>query len=117
MRSFKGSVCCLSAFFVLSVSAAFSSSPLKTTNLRCEYKTNPVGIDILQPRFSWELMSAERGTLQTAYEIRVAESESDLAKNKLAWDSGKQASDASIHVVYQGRTLESGRRYYWQVQV
>jgi len=27
------------------------------------------------------------------------------------------ASDASIHVVYQGPALETGRRYYWQVRV
>ncbi|HKN24830.1 MAG TPA: glycoside hydrolase family 78 protein [Candidatus Acidoferrum sp.] len=98
-------------------SLALAATQLTITNLRCEYKSNPVGIDILQPRLSWELVSSERGTLQTAYQIRLATSEENLTKNKLLWDSGKQASDASIQVVYQGPALETGRRYYWQVRV
>jgi alpha-L-rhamnosidase len=99
------------------VSLALAATPLTISNLRCEYKSNPVGIDILEPRLSWELVSSERGTLQTAYQIRLATSEENLMKNKLLWDSGKQASDASIQVVYHGPALETGRRYYWQVRV
>jgi alpha-L-rhamnosidase len=117
MKSFRKPFYWLSAMLVSLAPVAFSAAPLRITNLRCEYKTDPVGIDILQPRFSWELVSSERGTVQTAYQIRVAESEADLAKNRPAWDSGKQASDSSIHVVYEGKVLESGKRYYWQVQV
>jgi len=30
-------------------------------NLRCEYLTDPLGIDVTQPRLSWVLESAERG--------------------------------------------------------
>ena len=59
--------------------AASAEPPLSVTNLRCEYKTNPIGIDIAEPRFSWELVSSQRGTLQTAYQIRVALSEAQLA--------------------------------------
>ena len=99
------------------VSLGLAATPLTISNLRCEYKVNPIGIDILQPRLSWEVMSSERGTLQTGYQIRLASSEENLAKNRLLWDSGKQASDASIQVVYQGPALETGRRYYWQVRV
>jgi len=47
-------------------SLALAATPLTISNLRCEYKSNPVGIDIPQPRLSWELVSSERGTLQTA---------------------------------------------------
>jgi alpha-L-rhamnosidase len=98
-------------------SIALAETPLTISNPRCEYKSSPVGIDILEPRLSWELVSSERGTLQTAYQIRVATSEENLAKNKVLWDSGKQASDASIQVVYQGPALQTGGRYYWQVRV
>jgi alpha-L-rhamnosidase len=101
--------------FMTGVSLA--STPLNLTNLRCEYKTNPVGIHILRPRLSWELVSSERGTMQTAYQIHVAAFAAKLAKNELLWDSGRQASGASIHVVYEGPALQSGQRYYWQVQV
>ena len=29
-------------------------------NLRCEMLTNPLGIDVQQPRFSWQLESKQR---------------------------------------------------------
>ncbi len=102
---------------VLLASISVAATPLALTNLRCEYKTNPIGIDVLKPRMSWEIMSSERGTMQTAYQIQVAASIADLTKKKLIWDSGKQTSDASIHAAYGGPALESGRRYYWHVDV
>jgi len=105
------------SFVLLAASLSFAAAPLTLANLRCEYKSNPVGIDVAEPRLSWELLSAERGTLQAVYQIRVAVSTVDLAKNKLVWDSGKKTSDASTQVVYQGPSLQSGQRYYWQVQV
>jgi len=107
----------ISAAILLLASLAFADSPLTLVNLRCEYKVNPVGIDVLQPRLSWELISAQRATVQSAYQVRVALSESQLTKGRTLWDSGKRLSDTSIHVAYEGPRLESGRRYYWQVQV
>ncbi|MHB8503900.1 MAG: glycoside hydrolase family 78 protein [Candidatus Acidiferrales bacterium] len=97
--------------------AAQSETPLAATNLRCEYKVDPLGIDVRKPRLSWGLASAEKGVMQTSYEVRVAGSEAELAKGKLIWDSGKQASDASIQVEYEGPALASERIYYWQVRV
>jgi alpha-L-rhamnosidase len=35
--------------------------------LRCESKTDPLGIDECQPRLSWIVESAARGQKQTAY--------------------------------------------------
>jgi alpha-L-rhamnosidase len=95
---------------------AVAAAPLSVVNLRCEYKTNPVGIDVLQPRLSWELVSPVRSTVQTAYQIRVAVSQAALASGELIWDSGKQSSDTSTQVPYQGPALASGHRYYWQVE-
>jgi alpha-L-rhamnosidase len=86
-------------------------------NLRVEYKVEPLGIDVAKPRMSWEIESPERGVIQTSYEIRVANSESELAKGKVAWDSGKQMSEASNQVEYGGPALESGRTYFWQVRM
>jgi alpha-L-rhamnosidase len=90
---------------------------LSVTNLRCEYKHHPLGTDVLKPRFSWELVSSDRGVLQTSYEIRVAASEADLARGKSIWDSGKQTSDTSNQIEYAGPALESQHIYFWQVQV
>lgn len=99
------------------VLAAQTETPLAATKLRCEYKVDPLGIDVKKPRLSWEITSPEKGVLQTSYEVRVARSEVELSKGKVIWDSGKQESDASIQVVYGGPAPESGRIYYWQVRV
>ena len=48
-------------------------------HLRCEYLTDPLGIDVAQPRLSWKLESGdlkpERGVRQSAYQILVASSD------------------------------------------
>lgn len=44
-------------------------------NLRCEYKINPIGIDVgidaMRPRLSWELHSDRCGVVQEACRIQV----------------------------------------------
>jgi len=88
------------------------------TNLRCEYRDNPLGIDITQPRLSWQLMTDRRGAKQSAYQILVASTVDQLASNQAdLWDSGKVNSDQSVHVVYAGQTLKSRQRVYWKVTV
>ncbi len=97
---------------VLSVFAQVKVDRLRTENLQ-----NPIGIDVLQPYFSWQLISSQRSVTQSAYEIRVAEDAAGLTKAKLSWTSGKINSDQSIHVPYKGAALASGKKYYWQVRV
>lgn len=88
------------------------------SHLTCEYQTNPLGIDVLQPRLSWQMQSDRRGARQTAYQLLVASSEKSLESNAdRLWDSGKVDSDLSIHVPYQGPSLASGQRVYWKVRV
>ncbi len=85
--------------------------------LRCEYLTNPTGIDVRQPRFQWVLENSGRGVMQTAFQILVASSPADLAKDRGdVWDSGKVASADSAQVVYNGKPLVSGHTYYWKVR-
>ncbi|MCX6964504.1 MAG: hypothetical protein NTW41_04040, partial [Verrucomicrobia bacterium] len=47
------------------------------TNLRCEYRENPLGIDVENPRLSWIIEERSqrpevRGQKQTAYQVLVA---------------------------------------------
>lgn len=88
----------------------------QVTNLTVESLTNPLGIDNPKPHFSWQLISTQRNTMQVAYEIKVAESENGFNKN-LLWTTGKVTSDQSLHIPYDGKALESGKRYYWQVRI
>src|SRR5277367_2218701 len=108
---------CVMVVALVCSAGARGETVLGVANLRCEYKVDPMGIDVRRPRLSWELKSAERGVAQTSYEVRVAGSEAELAKGKLIWNSGTQKSDASIQVEYAGPAVETGRINFWQVRV
>jgi alpha-L-rhamnosidase len=99
------------------VPARAADGPERSTNLKCEYLTNPMGIDVRQPRLAWVLRHSERAQKQTAYQVLVASRPELLGENKGdVWDSGKVASEESAHVVYAGKPLASGRRYFWKVR-
>lgn len=102
----------------VTVSWAQSGGDVRVEDLRCEYQTNPLGIDAPQPRLSWKLQSQQRGQKQTAYQILVATDEALLAEGRAdLWDTGKVASDQSVHVVYAGKPLASRTCCYWKVRV
>ncbi|MGH9446228.1 MAG: family 78 glycoside hydrolase catalytic domain, partial [Terriglobia bacterium] len=109
----------LAVSFAATVAARAATAPAPDApgapiDLRCEYLTHPVGIDVRRPRFSWILQDSGRGELQTAYEVLVASSPSLLERGKGdEWDSGRIASDDFTQVAYSGRALESGQTYYW----
>ncbi|MCC6677588.1 MAG: family 78 glycoside hydrolase catalytic domain [Phycisphaerales bacterium] len=87
------------------------------SHLRCEYLTNPLGIDTPQPRLSWELQDSRRGARQTAYEIQVAADAAALESGgRVIWQSEKVASASTMHIEYAGPALESGRAYWWRVR-
>ena len=99
---------------VLSVSSLFVivlSAQVKLQNLLTENLTNPIGIDVKHPRFTWQLASDQRNILQTAYEITVNQGKTPV------WKSGRVMSDQSVHVPYAGSALQSGKKYTWQVRV
>jgi alpha-L-rhamnosidase len=106
----------LSVLLLIPCFAGFGQ--LKIQNLMTEDRIDPVGLDMVRPRFSWQLASDQRNVLQTAYELRVSNNISDLSKEKkLVWHSKIVVSDSSVYVTYIGPDLQSGTRYYWQVRV
>jgi alpha-L-rhamnosidase len=91
---------------------------LRISNLKCEMLVNPKGIDVLLPRFSWQASTEKRGMKQLAYQVIVASSSSKLAQNQGdLWNSGKVASDQSLHVHYAGKPLKSRQEVFWKVKV
>ena len=102
--------------FILLFSAISISAIAKNEvkQLVCEYKTNPKGIDVVQPRLSWKLVSSGNDVMQTAYEVKVTD---QTARGKLVWTSGKVLSSQSVNVVYGGSALISMQRLNWQVRV
>ncbi|MEO8412358.1 MAG: family 78 glycoside hydrolase catalytic domain [Ginsengibacter sp.] len=110
----KKNIIVFAAIFLCSASFA----QVKVQHLLTENKTNPIGLDVIQPRFSWQIISNERNVVQTAYEIRVSNNMFSFTKNKgITWNTGKVSSDSSVHVAYNGNTLQSGKKYYWQVRI
>lgn len=91
--------------------SAFANAQLRVQKLLCENLVNPIGIDALQPRFSWQLTGEGRNLKQTAYELKV------LNSSGTVWNSGKISSGQSVFVEYAGKPLEAGKKYTWQVKV
>lgn len=93
---------------------------MRVENLRVEHMENPQVVDATQPRLSWTntpRSAKARGLRQTAYRIVVASSLKKLKQgNYDLWDSGRQESDASDLVAYQGTPLASAQDCYWMVQ-
>jgi alpha-L-rhamnosidase len=86
--------------------------------LRCEYLTNPLGIDVLSPRLSWQLASSDRNVRQTSYHLLVADSREAIESNVgNCWDTGRVESGDSIHIIYKGILLKPRTPYYWKVRV
>jgi alpha-L-rhamnosidase len=108
---------CVFTFLFLGFSQHLTSQ-LKVTKLLCENLVNPIGLDECQPHFTWVISSDANNTLQQGYEVKVATNLSDLQKNKkLSWTSKQDKSNQSIHIPYEGSTLQSNTKYYWQVRV
>jgi alpha-L-rhamnosidase len=97
---------------------AFNAFSADVTGLRCEYLTDPPGIDTLKPRLSWIVASDRRGEVQTAYQLLVASTPDLLARDKAdLWDSGKVATDRQNQIEYEGRPLESRTACFWKVRI
>src|ERR1700740_1599963 len=94
--------------------ATFCSAQVKVDGLLCENRTNPLGMDVTVPRFTWKLVCDKRSEMQTAYQVEVSENANFHGHD---WNSGKISSDSSVLVTYKGRSLQSGVRYFWRVRV
>lgn len=89
--------------------AVFAQTSIQSISI--ENLSNPQGIGVSHPRFSWKLSSNQRNIKQTAYSIQVFEGKKSL------WNSGKVSSDQSIFVPYLGADLNSNQAYKVNVQV
>jgi alpha-L-rhamnosidase len=103
---------------MLLVLSAAVQAQITAQRLRCEMLTSPIGVDVTQPRLSWQLSGKTRNIQQVAYQVLVASTPEKLARQEGdIWNSGKVASNQSIHVVYKGKPLTSRMACYWKVKV
>ncbi|MCR8561564.1 glycoside hydrolase family 78 protein [Mucilaginibacter sp. BJC16-A38] len=103
----------LTLFFVLHI-AGFCFAQVKVQYLLTENTVDPISIDAINPRLSWQLNAGDkRGVMQTAYELKVSS-----AKDKHeVWKTGKVMSDQSMYIIYKGEPLAAGQKYIWQVRI
>src|SRR5687767_5055511 len=102
---------------LFSICVSGLAQKLQVTGAVTEHQTNPVGIDIITPRFSWKLVSQQRDVLQASYDLRVGDDPAISKGKKVLWQTGKVQSDQSLLIPYAGPSLQSKQRYYWQVRV
>ncbi|PJJ08514.1 alpha-L-rhamnosidase [Flavobacterium sp. 1] len=103
---------------LLCFSLAEAQNKISVTNLQCEMLNNPEGIDVVQPRLSWQIKSDVNDVKQTAYQIMVASTLENLNANKVdLWDSGKVTSDESVNIIYNGKKLGERQNAFWKVTV
>ncbi|HWI58087.1 MAG TPA: family 78 glycoside hydrolase catalytic domain, partial [Bacillota bacterium] len=117
--------CCLASVLgwsgIASVAVAAPQASVSVTELTCEYLKNPLGLDVPQPRLSWQLQPTDnqaRGQRQTAYRVLVASQLGLLSRGQGdLWDSRWRESDQSHLVDYSGKRLRAGQECWWQVCV
>ena len=96
----------------------FQTNAQTIEKLKCEYKETPMGLEVLNPRLSWQMKATNRGAKQSAYQILVADNEADLKKDiGNVWNSGMVKSEQSIKIDYAGKPIESRKRYFWKVKI
>jgi alpha-L-rhamnosidase len=85
--------------------------------LKCEYATNPLGVDVAQPRLSWQVASDENGQKQTAWQVLVASTPELLADDRGdLWDSGRVTDDQTTFIPYGGRPLRESQQVFWKAR-
>jgi len=107
------------SLFYLSVLTLLSfntfAQSTQPTDLKCEYLTNPIGIDATSPRFIWQLKDDRAGAIQSAYQIFVGTDSLEVKSGKGdAWQTAKTNSAKNL-VSYQGKALHPFTKYYWTV--
>src|ERR1035441_2593935 len=89
--------------FLVVACTMFGAAAVRPLQLRSEYRVNPQGIDVTEPRLSWVLTPVDphaRGLRQSAYRVLVASSKVALhAHTGDLWDSGKAAYSEPIRSI------------------
>ena len=85
-------------------------------DLKCDYRVNPLAVELEHPGFSWTFACDRPGAAQMAYQIQASDSEKTLDDAEL-WDSGWVESSETTQVLYDGKSVSPTRRVYWRVRV
>lgn len=92
------------------------ASTFSVVDLKCEGFDSPLGLTESRPQLSWRLESDRQGVRQVAYRVCASSLAQGFEVPEL-WDSGRIESNQTAYIPYEGATLYSRERVYWQVEV
>jgi alpha-L-rhamnosidase len=96
----------------------FAKDEVKVINPQVNMTDNPEGVACDKIHFSWQLSSSLYDVKQISYQIEVARSYEDLTAGvSRYWLSPIINNNKSLWIPYGGKALESGKDYYWRVNV
>lgn len=104
------------AMLILGSLSASAQSALSISEIKCENQSHAVGVPLENFRLSWNLESGKKNQQQSAYEIQLS-LKAEFNKADIVWNSGRISSPNSIQVMYEGKKLLPGERYFWRVRV
>lgn len=106
------------AVTIPSVRAQKKQAGLLISDLKTSYASNPIGIDIEKPQFSWVLTGSNGNSMQQSYQLLISDDPAKLEREEgNIWNSGKVFSPRSAGILYEGAGLKSRKRYYWKVKI
>ena len=78
---------------------------------------NAIGISD-KPYFAWFINDPDDNEIQSAYQIIVSSSATELeeANGNIIWDSKKVTSSMQNYVYFEGKELNAATQYYWKVR-
>ncbi|MEI7423366.1 MAG: family 78 glycoside hydrolase catalytic domain [Prolixibacteraceae bacterium] len=102
-------------FLVLLLLFVLQLSAQNPVNHQCEHLVNPLGIDVADPRLSWQCEDPRMGSRQSAYQLVVGTDSASVAQGKgNMWNTRKIQSDSTL-ITYLGQKLQPFTRYFWLV--
>lgn len=103
--------------FGLSLFGNVYAQSFAPTALKTEYLVNPIGLDNLQPRFTWQMSDSRTGAKQTAFRLMVGTDSLALAKGQQAlWNTGWLQTSSQLKS-YSGPILKPFTKYFWRVDI
>ncbi len=99
---------------LLIASGSVWGQDLRVVNLRTEGRVDPVGVPF-SPVFSWEMVSSQRGSVQTAVQIMMAEDSTSWRAEDTTPRLNYSASYISTTIL--GEVMLHSYRNYWRVRI
>ena len=104
---------CLFLILLCSLSIGASAASFRVTELKTDYRVNPIGLEAQHLHFSWQLTKGD----QVTWQVQAAGTPELLAAGKAdLWDSGKRPGAATTQIAYEGVPLPSRQRVWWRVR-